>query len=281
MIAIDNLTFGYGKEDLFAGLDLTIEAGSICGLLGKNGAGKTTLLKIMAGLLFPREGETDVMGAEPARRSPEFLQNIMLLPEEFSLPDVTPRQYEKLFSPFYPSFSSEQLHGYLSDFEIESDKSINGYSFGQKKKFLLAFGLASGCRLMLLDEPTNGLDIPSKSQFRKALASVISEERAVIISTHQARDLENLIDPVVLLDEGRIIFNYSMAEITALLKVYYQSSPPDEQDALLTEKTLDGYMVVKENTDGQETGIDLETLFNTVIQNREKVSRIFTKGGKK
>ncbi|RPH47282.1 MAG: ABC transporter ATP-binding protein [Desulfobacteraceae bacterium] len=281
MITIKNLSFAYKRERLFSELNLSIKPGGICGLLGKNGAGKTTLLKLMAGLLFPQTGSISIMGNSPMKRSPEFLQDLIFLPEVFGLPPVTPEQYKMLYSPFYPKFSSDRFDSLLEDFEITNGKKLNAFSYGQKKKFLIAFGLATNGRLLLLDEPTNGLDIPSKSQFRKAVASCLEDDRILIISTHQARDLESLIDPIIIIDEGRMIFNQSTEAISSKLKVIHQPGPPGEGEALFSEKTLEGFMVVAENHDNEESHIDLEMLFNTVINNSARISRIFQDGGGK
>jgi ABC-2 type transport system ATP-binding protein len=278
MIEINTLSFSYGRKALFSQLSLSLPSGNICGLLGKNGAGKTTLLKILAGLLFPQAGETLISGERPPDRSPGFLQELILLPEEFSVPPVSPTQYQCLYAPFYPRFRSQLFFDYLKEFELEPDQNLDQFSFGQKKKFLLAFGLATDCRLTLLDEPTNGLDIPSKRQFRRALASVLAENRLFIIATHQARDLESLIDPVVILDEGQVIFNHSLEEISKRLTVRMQAKSPNLREDIYSEKTVDGYLVVAENTTDEETHMDLELLFNTVIQNRKKVSSLFQQG---
>ena len=275
MITIEDLTFSYPKKELFAGLDLALPAGGICGLLGKNGAGKTTFLKLLSGLVFPDHGRIRVCGHRPSLRSPAFLQDLFLIPEEFNLPAVSPLQYRRLYAPFYPRFDAERYAAYLEDFELEAGKNLRSYSFGQRKKCFLAFALAANCRLTFLDEPTNGLDIPSKSQFRRALASVFTEDRLFVIATHQVRDLESIIDPVVILDAGRIIFNQTSAEIALGLEVTFQPDPPDPQTALYSEKTLNGYRVVAENTGGGETHMDLELLFNTVIQNHAKVAAVF------
>ncbi len=279
MIEINKLSFSYDREKLFSELNLAVEPGTICGLLGKNGAGKTTLLRLFCGLLFPQNGESRIMGQRPADRSPQFLQELVLLPEEFYLPPVTAKQYERLYAPFYPRFDTALFERYLEEFELAAGKKLTKYSYGQKKKFLIAFGLATDCKLMLLDEPTNGLDIPSKSQFRKALASALTEERLFIISTHQARDLENLIDPVIILDEGQIIFNHSLEQISTRLSVFRLSERPEPDTVLYMEELMDGYLVVAENTEQEESKVDLEILFNTIVQNREKISVLFAQGG--
>ena len=278
MIKIKNLTFGYGKEDLFSGLSLSTAPGNIYGLLGKNGAGKTTLLKLLAGLRFAKGGECEVLGYDPSRRPPSFLEEFFFLPEEFNLLEVPVRKFERLYAPFYPWFSPNLFREYMKEFELDYNKNLKVYSFGQKKKFLLAFGMARNPRLMLLDEPTNGLDIPSKRQFRKILASALTDDQTVIIATHQARDLENLIDPVIILDEGRIIFNQFMEEVASKLTVRLLSESPKPGESLYTEKTVTGYSAVVENTDDQEARMDLEILFNAVTSNAEGISRIFKEG---
>ncbi len=275
MITIKDLEFSYPKKKLFAGLDLELSAGGICGLLGKNGAGKTTLLKLLAGLTFPHHGDIQVSGRRPADRSPTFLQDLFLIPEEFRLPAISPLKYQQLFAPFYPRFKAERFAAYLDEFELDAKNSMGQFSFGQRKKCLLAFALAANCRLTFLDEPTNGLDIPSKSQFRRALASVFTDERLFIIATHQVRDLESIIDPVVILDAGRIIFNRTSAEIAQGLEVTLLPTAPGTDAALYSEKTLEGYRVVRENKGDVETHMDLELLFNTIIQNHEKVATLF------
>lgn len=275
MINIKNLIFGYGRNNLFNNLDLSLTPGGISGLLGKNGAGKTTLLKLMAGLLFPTEGELNILAHNPGDRSPDFLKDLFFLPEEFDLPNLTPELYSKLYAPFYPAFDSEKYKKYLSEFELPIGIKFKDLSFGQKKKFLISFGFATGSRFMLLDEPTNGLDIPSKTQFRRALASEANDDSVIIISTHQVRDLENLIDPIIILDEGQIIFNQSTEEINHRLSVSLESDPPESESVLYMEKTLNGYMAVTENTTSEESNINFETLFSTVMANREKILSVF------
>ena len=189
-VQADQLAFSYGKEKLFSALDVGLDRGSMYGLLGKNGAGKTTLLRLIAGLLFPQSGSLEVFGEVPADRTPKMLSDIFFLSEEFSLPAMRISEYLKIYAPFYPNFDREVFDQRLKDFDILTDKKLNALSYGQKKKFLLSFGLASNASLCLLDEPTNGLDIPSKSQFRKVVASSLNDDRLFIISTHQVRDME-------------------------------------------------------------------------------------------
>lgn len=278
MISIQDLSFSYRSKTLFSHLDLSLSQGGICGLLGRNGAGKTTLLKLISGLRFPRAGTVRVAGESPSGRSARFLQQIFFIPEEFALPPVSPLKYKWLYAPFYPLFDPVLYESYLEKFELDGRENLSTCSFGQRKKFLIAFALAANCRLTLLDEPTNGLDIPSKKQFRKALASVLTDDRLFIIATHQVRDLENLIDPVVILDSGNVIFNHSLEEISHHLRVETMSSLPESNEVLYSEKKFNGFKTVLENTGETDSFMDLETLFNTVIESRDKVTTLFEKG---
>jgi ABC-2 type transport system ATP-binding protein len=281
-IEIKGLSFGYTKKRLFSGLDLTLEQGNIYGLLGKNGAGKTSLLKLVCGLRFPQAGQCRVLGLEPQQRPAALLREVYFLPEEFYIPPISAELFRRIYAPFYPRFAEEAFRQYLEEFDLPPGKTLSELSYGQKKKFLLAFGLASGCRLVLLDEPTNGLDIPSKSQFRKLLARAGQEHRIILISTHQVRDMENLIDPIIILDEGSIIFQQTMYEVSRRLEVGIEPQEPSGDGVLYADKTLGGWVVVRRNVSGEETQADLETLFNMVIANRDRLEELFPaspKGG--
>lgn len=222
MVALKDIHFKYKKKKpLFEHLNLILEPGFIYGLLGKNGAGKSSLLKHISGLLYPDSGQCTVFGFDATARKPEMLQDIYLIPEEFSLPPISLRTYVKTNAVFYSRFSYNQLQAYLAEFELPEDAKLSTLSYGQKKKFLIAFGLATNARLLIMDEPTNGLDIPSKSQFRRIMVSALDEEKVIVISTHQVRDLENLIDNVVVLENGSIIFNHNMGEISEKLDFEY------------------------------------------------------------
>jgi ABC-2 type transport system ATP-binding protein len=275
VIQITDLSFGYAREDLFSHLSLDLQPGNIYGLLGKNGAGKTTLLKLIEGLRYSREGSIRVMGYDPGARPVRMLEEIFSVPEELFIPPLSPRAYERLYSPFYPRFSHDELALSMRELELDMDKRLSTLSFGQKKKFVLAFGLASGCRVLLLDEPTNGLDIPSKGQLRKLLARASREDRIILVSTHQVRDMENLIDPIIVLDQGRIIFNQPMSEVARRLTARIEPEEPAAESVLFADRTLGGWVAVREAANGEETRIDLETLFNAVVSNPDKVMALF------
>lgn len=277
MIEIQDVSFGYSrKKMLYKNLTLTLETGTIYGLLGKNGAGKSTLLKNLIGLLFPAKGKINVNSFEPRRRQPSFLQTIYFIPEEVYVPSLTIKGYRNLFAPFYPGFEDKKFSQYLKELDVKDEGKLNTLSFGQQKKFIIAFALACNTKVLLLDEPTNGLDIPSKIQFRKLIASVMNEGRTIVISTHQVRDLENLIDRIIIVDNGSLLLNASLGDISEKLCFKTVSEVNDPTRVLYAEDTLKGISVVQENTEGEDSKVNLEQLFNAVTENPEMIKAIFS-----
>lgn len=274
MIEIKDLTFGYRRKNfLFDHLSIQMSMGNIYGLLGKNGAGKTTLLKQITGLLYPDRGECLIFGKPSQDRLPGVLSDLYLIPEEFQLPAIRMKEYARLHAPFYPRFDFSLLEQYLTEFQINDNSKLTTLSYGQKKKFLIAFGLATRTRILLLDEPTNGLDIPSKSQFRKIIASSMDEERCILISTHQVRDLASLIDNIIILENGKIIFHQKTMDISSKI-AFAQTKEADHLDVLYSEDVFGGKAVIYRKN-SEETEIDLELLFNGIIANADKINQEF------
>ena len=278
MIQFTNVDFSYRKKiPLLTDLNLQIVPGHIHGLLGKNGEGKSTMLKLIAGLLFPQKGNIEVFDFNPGRRKPEMLRDIYFIPEELPASSLSIEQFAKVYAPFYPKFDREQFENYLKEFEIDSaGRKMNKLSYGQKKKALIAFGLAANTKLLLMDEPTNGLDIPSKRQFRRMAASAIDHERSMIISTHQVRDLDRLIDNIIIMSDHEIVFNESIDNIAE--KLVFKVSDVNEKDAsfIYSEDHLSGFYQIRENTDGEDSKLDIELLFNSVLAEKRRIKEIFT-----
>lgn len=265
MIKIQDLTFGYSrKQKLFDGLNLEAEQGSIIGLLGKNGAGKSTLLRLMAGLLKPHQGNISIMDHTPFDRQPSFLEQVYLVAEEFETPSTSISAYVKAAGGMYPAFDFEKMDRIINEFELDNTQKLSKMSYGQKKKFLIAFALSTNCKFLILDEPTNGLDIPSKALFRKVMAGSLTDDQVVIISTHQVKDIENLIDRIVLINHGQIKFNESIAEVTDHF-AFHTVTDINNGDYLYQEAAPGGYRILK-HKNGMETPIDIELLFNAVTQ---------------
>ena len=270
MIQVNNISFKYagGKDLVFDDFSLTLEENNIYGLLGKNGTGKSTLLYLIAGLLRPKKGSVSFDGIETKKRKPETLQEIFIVPEEFDLPAMSLRQYVKINAPFYPRFSHEVLESCLNDFDLSMDVNLNALSMGQKKKVFMSFALAAGTKLLLMDEPTNGLDIPSKSQFRKVIAQYMTEDRTLIISTHQVHDVESLLDHILILSPQKLLLDASVAEISE--KYTFEYRTPDQMaDAIYAEPSLQGNAVIApRKADSAETQVNLELLFNAVNEGK-------------
>ena len=276
MIEIKNLSFGYHRKKLlYKKLDLTLQSGNIYGLLGRNGAGKSTLLKNIIGLLFPKEGTIMVNGFVPEKRLPSFLETIYFIPEEVHVPSLTPGRYLNLFAPFYPSFNKDAFYNYLESLDVKTEAKLTTLSFGQQKKFIIAFALACNTKVLLLDEPTNGLDIPSKKRFRKLIASVMNEDRMIFISTHQIRDLDNLIDQVIIVDNGELLLNASLPAIAEKLSFKTLEDIPANMHVLYEEDALKGKSIVVENTLLEDTKVNLEHLFNAITENPAMAKAIF------
>jgi len=274
MIKTENLTFWYSKQKkIFENLDIELDAGHIYGLLGKNGAGKTTLLKLISGLLFPKSGVIAIDGLNPAKRDPGFLADIFLIPEEISLPALTVKKFAEIYGGFYPAYDSDQFTEFLEKFEVKADQNISAMSHGQKKKAMIAFALACNTRYLFLDEPTNGLDIPSKAAFRSMLAASFTEDRTIILSTHMVRDLESLIDSVIILGNRRIILNQTLEQVAR--KLSFDHSSPASGEMIYTAKSELGPVMVSLNPSVIAGNVDLEALFNACIHIPDKITSVF------
>ncbi|RHI88702.1 MULTISPECIES: ABC transporter ATP-binding protein [Phocaeicola] len=279
MIEVKNLSFSYGKkkQSVFNDFSLTLDKGSVYGLLGKNGTGKSTLLYLMTGLLRPQAGQVLYKGVDVSMRYPLTLQDMFLVPEEFALPSVSLKRYLKLNTPFYPNFSNELLNACLHDFDMNEDIHLGELSMGQKKKAFMCFALATNTSLLVMDEPSNGLDIPSKSQFRKVIASGMTDEKAVIISTHQVRDIDSLLDHVVIIDGTRVLLNEPVKTICEKLYFAEQGMNEPTDTALYVQPSVQGNSVIFPNAHNEETNLNLEVLFNAMLTEREKMQFLFNK----
>lgn len=277
MIQLQNINFSYSKDRmLFNDLNLSLEGGHVYGLFGKNGAGKTTLLKIMSGLRFIQSGNVTTLGENAALRKAEMMKDIYFLQEEVFVPALSIRNFVKCYAPFYENFDKEQFEEYLHLFEIESQEDkLTALSHGQRKKVIISFALATNTKILLMDEPTNGLDIPSKAAFRKIMSMAANNERLILISTHQVRDLHSLIDAVVILDNGHILLNAMAEEITDKLCFKILDENGTDEPILYREDNIRGDIVVTENIHHIETNLDIELLFNAVMMNKNRINELF------
>ena len=274
MIEIKNLDFSYKRTPVFTDISLSFREGNIYGLLGENGVGKTTLLKIICGLQRPTNGTSTVDGVNSHLRLPSMLQRITFLPDEVKLPDnATPQRYVDELRPFYPNFAQATFLHLMQEFEVEHDRKFKEMSFGQQKKSLLACAMALNTDYLLLDEPTNGLDIPSKADFRRILSERVGEEQTIIISTHQVKDVENLIDPIIIISNNSVLLDASVEKITD--KLYFEYGGQQRPDALYSEMMPGGYLNVLVNNGMGESQLNIEGLFNAVLRNSAMIKNLF------
>ncbi len=274
MIQVENISFSYpgSKHQVFTDFSLNIEGNKIYGLLGKNGTGKSTLLYLMSGLMRAGKGSISIDGINSQERNPLLLQEIFMVPEEFELPAVSLDTYIRINEGFYPRFSREVLNSCLKDFDLPLSLHLKELSMGQKKKVLMSYALAAGTRYLFMDEPTNGLDIPSKSQFRRVVANNMGDDRTIIISTHQVHDVETLLDHILILSENRMLLDASTADICT--QYSFELRPANEMDdsVIYAEPTLQGNAVVARRKEGQaETPINLELLFSAVAEKKMNI----------
>lgn len=280
MLTVKNISFAYArrKKPVLENYSLRIEPGVVCGLLGQNGAGKSTLLYLISGLLKPQTGSINYNGFNPWNRNVDFLNDIFLVPEEIFMPDVKLEEFVKTTAPFYPNFSTDDLRRHLDTFELTPDVHLGQLSMGQKKRVFISFALACNTSLLLLDEPTNGLDIPGKRLFKKALVNGMSDEKTVIISTHQVYDIEQLIDHVIITDKNGVLLDASVSEIMSKLSFSYTPYRNQASEALFAIDVPGGANIVNMLADdADETDVNLETLFELTRTNPNLISKIFNK----
>lgn len=274
MIEIKGLDFSYKQTEVFHNISLEFKPGCIYGLLGENGVGKTTLLKLISGLQKPQRGSCMVDGYVSFDRDPALLQNIVFLPDEVTMPeDETPTRYVQRLAPFYPNYAYGTFLHLMQEMGVEPGRRFREMSYGQQKKSLIACTLSLGTDYVLLDEPTNGLDIPSKADFRTLLSKRATEGTTIIISTHQVKDVENLIDPIIILTHDDVLLNADVESITRKLSFTYDATAAP--DALYTEQLPGGCLNVCVNREGMESQVNIEGLFNAVLRNKNVIKELF------
>ena len=274
MIEIKDLAFSYGKTPVLKSITTTLEEGRIYGLLGENGVGKTTLLTLLCGLKKVCSGSITTDGENPFDRTPTLLQNQFYLPDEVLPVSMKAECFAKERGAFWPDYDHSKFLEIMKEFENDPAKKMNQMSAGQLKKTYISLALACGCKYIFMDEPTNGLDIPSKTQFRSAIMKYTSDDSTIVISTHQVRDLENIIDPIIILDRQDVLLNATVEDITS--KLYFDYGTQLHPESLYSEQLPGGFIQVYPNTTGEDSKINVEALFNAVHKNKELIKGMFS-----
>ena len=273
MITVKDLSFSYGSKGVLKNIGMTLEGGNIYGLLGENGVGKTTLLTLLCGLKAPQTGTIDTDGRNPFDREPSLLAEQFYLPDEVAPVHNRASQFGLETGRLWPRYDHSKFLCILRDFEVDENQRMDTMSAGQLKKTWISFALACNARHYFMDEPTNGLDIPSKAQFRKAITRYTAEDSAVVISTHQVRDLENIIDPIIILDKEDVLLSASLETISQ--KLFFDYGTEIHPESLYLERTPGGAIQVYPNTTGEDSKVNLEALFNAVHAHKDVVKALF------
>lgn len=216
-------------------------------------------------MLFPTEGTCSVFGSAPQKREVNFLKELFFVPEEYYLPNLSIQELVNSYKDFYPNFDSNQFDGYTEAFKIGKNKKTTELSLGQKKKILIGLALSTNTKVLIMDEPTNGLDIPSKVLFRNMIKESFKEDRIVIITSHQVRDLDELIDTIIIIDQGEIRLNKDKDDIARRLHFEWSDIPINDSDCIYQEKVSTGFASITENTTDITGYVDIELLFNAVL----------------
>lgn len=274
MIKINNLAFSYGSKEVLKNITMDLAPGKIYGLLGENGVGKTTLLTLLCGLKKVENGSIDADGRIPYKRQPELLEDQYYLPDEVAPVNERAIVWAKACGRFWPAFSLDKFREIMKEFETDDYQKMSTMSNGQLKKTYVSFGLACSTKYLYMDEPTNGMDIPSKAQFRSAIMKHTREDSIIVISTHQVRDLENVIDPIIILDKQDVLLNASIETISD--KLFFDYGNVLHTDCLYSEQLPGGFIQVYRNLDKKESKVNIEALFNAVHKNKELLKALFT-----
>lgn len=277
-LQIENLSFRYTRRrpEVLQDVNLTFDTGGVVGLLGPNGAGKSTLLYLIAGALTPSKGSVIYDGIRTRLRRPNVLSSIYLVAEEAGLPRMSLDEYVSLYSRFYPEFDRSIMEMSLKEFDMFEPRRLDSLSMGQKKKILLSFAFACNTPIVLLDEPTNGLDIPGKAAFRRLVARLATDDRLFLISTHQVRDLDTILDRVLIMNERRFLLNETIASLQENFR-FISGASEAPADAIYALPSLSGVDYMAANEDASDTDVNLELLFEATLKSGDKIKSFLNK----
>ena len=218
---VKNLTKYYGKLKALDEVTLSIPQGRIIGLLGKNGAGKSTFMRCLLGFL-KHQGEIIILGETIKSHKETIHEHIAFIPDVSSLDDrLTVRQTIDYVASLNQSWNNEKAQSLLSSSDLPLDQKVANLSKGMKTKLYLLITLSLDVKILLLDEPTLGLDIVFRKEFfNTILGEFYDESKTIIISTHQVEEVEQILQDIIFIDEGKIILNEDISELKTRLSVY-------------------------------------------------------------
>ena len=214
LVKASALRKGFGKKEILHGLDFEIQPGRIVGLIGHNGAGKTTTLNALLGLTS-FEGEITVLGRNPYAERADLMNEVAFISDVASLPRfLRVRELFDLLDEIHPNFSREKANGFLHGTDIRADAKIKNLSKGMVAQLHLAVVMAINARLLVLDEPTLGLDITYRKRFyKRLLEDYMTEDRTLLITTHQVDEIEFMLTDLMFIRDGHLVLDSPMEDV--------------------------------------------------------------------
>jgi ABC-2 type transport system ATP-binding protein len=291
MIEIKNLSLGFIKSNglpatrvnlgtvkpVLENLSLTIEPGHVYGLIGRNGAGKTTLMNCINGIIAIRRKDQPIYldGVKLNINNPYDHAKLFYVTDTISNIHILADAFANTLACFYPDFSVNSYKEYMEMFHMDRNVFLDELSLGEKKSVFLSYAFASGAPYVILDEPTNGLDITSRKVFRKLIASYMTPDRAIVISTHHINEISSLLDHILILDNKHIVFDHSVMETGSVLSFIESDDEDLRQQALYSMTSAYGNRMILPNSGGSDSEIDYELLFEAVLENGKAINELF------
>ncbi|MFD1254415.1 ABC transporter ATP-binding protein YtrB [Devosia equisanguinis] len=232
IVSARGLKKSFGRKQILHGLDFDIPAGRIYGLVGHNGAGKTTTLNAMLGLTS-YEGTIRVLGEDPFQKRARLMENVAFISDVASLPRfLRVRELFALLSNIHPNFSTDKARQFLEGTDIKPEMKIRTLSKGMVAQLHLAVVMAIDAKLLVLDEPTLGLDITYRKRFyRRLLEDYMTEERTLIITTHQVDEIEFMLSDIMFIRDGDLILHMQMETVSEKFSQLVVDTPEQQQVA--------------------------------------------------
>ena len=211
MIDIINVSKKFGKNYALENVSFQIKEGKVIGVLGINGAGKSTILKSIAGVIRPDKGKILIDGE---KINSKLYNKIAFVPDaDTYFPNLTIKETFAFMKEFYKNWDEEKAYNMLKFFNLTDDKIISNLSKGNRARVKIILGFAQNAKYILLDEPFSGIDLFKREEFIKDMVEFISPEQSIIITTHEINEIEEIIEEVITLHEGKVVFNFNVEEV--------------------------------------------------------------------